>query len=632
MESASWKERLRYSFDNYMAKGTAALIGGLGVLSLVVILAAAAILVATGITPEGGERLSFLEAAWESLMRTLDAGTMGGDTGWGFRIIMFAVTLGGVFVISTLIGVLTSGVESKMEELRKGRSRVIESNHTVILGWSAQVFPIISELVVANENQSKPCVVVLGNKDKVEMEDEIRDSVVDKKNTRIVCRTGDPMDPYDLGIVNINAAKSIIILGQNGENPDAEVIKTILAITNGRNRRSAPYHIVAEIRDTKNYEVAKMVGKDEVEIVMVGDLISRIIAQTCRESGLSVVYTELLDFGGGEFYFTRQPELIGKTFGDILSAYEASAVMGLKHQSGEVQLNPPMDTVVRADDDVIVIAEDDSAIKLSGLTATNSSLDMISTRSPELASPERTIILGWNWRVTSIINELDNYVAPKSLVQVVADFEDGKNKIRRLCSGIKNIEVEYQVGDTTDRRTLENLNLPSYDHVIIMCYSDQLDTQAADAKTLITLLHLRDIADKTGHTFSIVSEMLDIRNRNLAEVTKANDFIVSDKLVSLMLSQVSENKYLNAVFADIFDPEGSEIYLKPVSDYIKIGKPVNFYTIVEAAKRRNEVAFGYRVEADVNDATKSYGIIVNPKKSAMINFSSKDQIIVLSEQ
>jgi voltage-gated potassium channel Kch len=632
MESVSWKERLRYSFDNYMAKGTGALIGGLGVLSLVVILVAAAILVITGITPEGGERLSFLEAAWESLMRTLDAGTMGGDTGWGFRIVMFAVTLGGVFVISTLIGVLTSGVEGKMEELRKGRSRVIESNHTVILGWSAQVFPIISELITANENQSKPCIVVLGNKDKVEMEDEIRDFIEDQKNTRIVCRTGNPMDPYDLGIVNINAAKSIIILGQDSENPDADVIKTILAITNSSNRRSTPYHIVAEIRDAKNYEVAKMVGKDEVEIVMVGDLISRVIAQTCRESGLSVVYTELLDFGGDEFYFTKQPELTGKTFGDILSAFEDSAVMGLKHQSGEVRLNPPMDTVLRADDDVIVIAEDDSTIKLSGLKAINLSLDMISTRSPELANPERTIILGWNWRVTSVINELDHYVAPKSLVRVVADFEDGKEKIKKLCSDIKNIKVEYQVGNTTDRRTLDDLNLPSYDHVIIMCYSDQLDNQAADARTLITLLHLRDIADKTGHTFSIVSEMLDIRNRNLAEVTRANDFIVSDKLVSLMLSQVSENKYLNAVFADIFDPEGSEIYLKPVSDYIKTGKAVNFYTIIEAAKRRNEVAFGYRVEANANDATKSYGIVVNPKKSAMVNFATKDQIIVLSEQ
>ena len=44
--------------------------------------------------------------------------------------------------------------------------------------------------------------------------------------------------------------------------------------------------------------------------------------------------------------------------------------------------------------------------------------------------------------------------------------------------------------------------------------------------------------------------MRDINNRSLAEVTQADDFIVSDKLVSLMLAQVSENKKL---MDDIFD-------------------------------------------------------------------------------
>ena len=62
--------------------------------------------------------------------------------------------------------------------------------------------------------------------------------------------------------------------------------------------------------------------------------------------------------------------------------------------------------------------------------------------------------------------------------------------------------------------------------------------------------------------------MLDVRNRELAEVTQADDFIVSDKLISLMLAQVSENKDLNAVFDDLFDPDGSEIYLKPAADYV----------------------------------------------------------------
>ena len=50
--------------------------------------------------------------------------------------------------------------------------------------------------------------------------------------------------------------------------------------------------------------------------------------------------------------------------------------------------------------------------------------------------------------------------------------------------------------------------------------------------------------------------MLDLRNRELAEVTQADDFIVSDQLISLMLAQVAENKHLNAVFADLFDPRG----------------------------------------------------------------------------
>ncbi len=74
----------------------------------------------------------------------------------------------------------------------------------------------------------------------------------------------------------------------------------------------------------------------------------------------------------------------------------------------------------------------------------------------------------------------------------------------------------------------------------------------------------------------MVSEMIDIRNRNLADVTRADDFIVSDKLISLMLAQISENKQLNAVFTDIFDPEGSEIYLKPANAYIETGKTGQF--------------------------------------------------------
>ena len=55
---------------------------------------------------------------------------------------------------------------------------------------------------------------------------------------------------------------------------------------------------------------------------------------------------------------------------------------------------------------------------------------------------------------------------------------------------------------------------------------------------------------------SIVSEMMDLRNRALAQIARADDFIVSDKLVSLMMSQLSENKNLDQVFRVLFSSEG----------------------------------------------------------------------------
>ena len=56
-------------------------------------------------------------------MRTLDTGTMGGDAGHpGFLLGMLAVTLGGVFTTSMLIGIMSNALQSKLENLRKGRS------------------------------------------------------------------------------------------------------------------------------------------------------------------------------------------------------------------------------------------------------------------------------------------------------------------------------------------------------------------------------------------------------------------------------------------------------------------------------------------------------------------------------
>ena len=632
MNGIRWSHRLRYGFDNAMSRGTPALIGFLGLASLTLIAIAALVLVILRIVPGGADSPpDFVEGMWLSLMRTLDSGTMGGDEGRGFRITMLLVTLGGIFIVSALIGVLNSGLESKLDELRKGRSFVIEKDHTLILGWSPKIFTVISELVLANENRHKPRIVILAEKDKIEMEDEIRDEVGPTGKTKVICRTGTPLSLNDLEIANPHQARSIVVLAPESDDPDSEVIKTILAITNNPHRRTEPYHIVAEIAEPRNVEVAKMVGRDEAELVVTGDLIPRIIVQTSRQSGLSVVYTELLDFGGDEIYFQEEPKLVGKTFGEALLAYHDSAIMGLRRNDGAILLNPPMDTRIAAGDRVIAISEDDDTVRVSD-DAPAIDEHAIHGAAVVESRPERTLLLGWNEQGAAIVHELDRYVTPGSELTLVADVPGIAGIVEQECGDLVRQKLTCREADTKDRRILDSLGVETFDQVILLCYSEQLDVQEADARTLITLLHLRDMAEKGGHDFRIVSEMLDVRNRELAEVTQADDFIVSNKLTSLMLSQISENKELNAVFADVFDPDGSEIYLKPAGNYVELGVEVSFYTVVEAARRRGEVAIGYRQMAHAKDAGKSYGVAVNPKKSERLAFAKEDQVIVLAEE
>jgi voltage-gated potassium channel Kch len=495
------------------------------------------------------------------------------------------------------------------------------------------VFTIINELVIANENQKRPRIVVLATEEKTVMEDEIKDKCPQLKNTKVICRSGNPNDMVDLAIVNPQEAKSIILLAPVAEDvdPDAQTIKNILAITNNPKRKEGTYHIVAEMRDEKNIQIAKIVGKDEVELLLTDDLVSRIMVQTCRQSGLSVVYAGLTEFEGAEIYFNDEEGLYGKTYGEAIFMYKDSAVMGFQTPDGKAVINPPMDSIIENGSKIIAITEDDDTLILDNNLNYNIDESVFTEGEETENNTEKTLILGWNNRGSAIIREMDNYVKPGSAVKIIAGYDDCEEQIKSMISTTKNMKVEFIRGDVTDRPLLDSLNVETFDHIIVLSYVGKMDLQSADSQTLITLLHLRDIADIKDEDLSIVSEIMDVGNRELASVTKADDFVVSDKMISQLMSQVSENKDLMRVFEYLFDSEGSEIYLKPVTDYVRAGVEVNFYTLLASAKRKGQTVLGYRIVQDQFDASKSYGVVVNPVKSNKIVFHKEDKLIVLAE-
>jgi hypothetical protein len=81
----------------------------------------------------------------------------------------------------------------------------------------------------------------------------------------------------------------------------------------------------------------------------------------------------------------------------------------------------------------------------------------------------------------------------------------------------------------------------------------------------------------------------------------------------------------------LFSAEGSEIYIRPMTDCIRLGTTVDFYTVLEAAAQRGETAIGYRLMKYADDKDKGYGVNVNPQKSEKHSFSANDRIVVLVE-
>lgn len=613
-------DRLRYMFDNSMSSGTPALIAWLTAGTLLLIVVFALILTITGLHQEGEDR-GFFPDLFYNLLHALDPGTVGGDSGhWPYLLVMLALTLGGLFIVSALIGVLANGIDSKLADLRRGRSIVLEEDHTVILGWSESIFTIISELTLANESRKDAVIVILADRDKVDMEEELKVKVPERRGTRIICRSGSPMDLDDLRLSSHDTARSVILLAPDSDDPDAEVIKTLLALTHGG--QEGP-RIVAEIQDPSNLEAAALVGHGRTTLLDIRETVAKLVVQTSRQSGAAAVYTELFDYEGDEFYFFENHGLAGSTYAEALQAFEAASVVGIV--DGEVsKLNPPPDTVLTAEQTLIVVVEDDSALEGQTRSLTEPALNRLGEQLSADVHPTQALLIGWNDRAPIVLRELDRYAPPGSTLTVLTAY--GEPDVPPL----PNLAVTVVKASSTSRAVLDQHVGSALDQIIVLCYDRDLDVQTADSRTLVTLLHVRDILRKVGSETPVVSEMMDDRNRVLASVADVDDIVVSGEIVSLVVTQLSEDGRLEAVFKELLGADGSEIYLRPAQWYVQPGDEVTWATVVAGAARRNETAIGLK-SALLADPGMKFGVVVNPPKSQTYTIGAGDCVVVLAE-
>ena len=65
---------------------------------------------------------------------------------------------------------------------------MLESGHTLILGWSDKMLNMIDQLCLANESAGGKAIVILAERDKQDMEEDIHKHTYNLRGSRVLCR------------------------------------------------------------------------------------------------------------------------------------------------------------------------------------------------------------------------------------------------------------------------------------------------------------------------------------------------------------------------------------------------------------------------------------------------------------
>lgn len=621
------RQRLRYRFDNTLARGIWGVLAWLGVLALAFMLVISLFLIITGVGP-GGESTTFPEGIWYALTRSLDPGTFSGDEGLPFRLVMLVVTIVGIFLAAAIIGLVSSAIDARVESLRRGRSQVIETGHTLIVGRNDKLAAVIAELVEANVSEKDRAIVVLTPDDVVEVSDELRSEVSDLKTSRLVVRSGNPTRIADLEQGNPAGAKSVIILRPQ-EGSDAQVVKAALAVSRILPAESTT-PVVAELEDDATAEALASAVGDRLLTVTSTEVIARISAQVSRSPGLGGIYEEFLDFEGDELYaIDITAPWVGKTFGQALLASSTATIIGLRNAEG-THVGPPTTTVLHVGDRLIAIAEDDSRFSLDCAPSPWTPAD---NRVWEPLAPmrERTLIIGWSPLAPLVAQEIDIHVAPESEIHLLVDVADEAIDAIATAMTLERQSLTIHPGSPISRRDVaEVLQQGPYDHILLLSEKEAFPLDEADARTMLALLHVRGHLADSGSSENIVAELVDPNDVGLAAPSENSDFIVSQRLIGLLIAQLSESPDLAPVFRELFDSAGSIIALHPIERYVPAGE-TTFRAIIEAARDWGITPIGVRAASLVGShASLGQGIRLNPDKDSRLVLVPGDSVVVVA--
>ena len=638
-------DRLKFIVERQLVKGA-----GFQLLVVGVFIGLISLVGGLLVVPQGGEFEDPGSAIWWAFLRLTDPGYLGDDVGTWQRFVSTLLTISGYVVfMGTLVAILTRWLIARMAELERGLTPVTLKNHVVVLGWTSQTLPLLSELLgssgrmrrfLERHDTQRLNLVVLSEEASAAQVHELRNEPGIRRRARqIILRAGSAIQPEALHRVACLDAAVVIVPSAAHEagslvTSDVETVKALLSIAAQASSLEAPLpYVVAEIQDIRKLPVIERAYPGAVEVVAGDAMISRLMVQNILHPGLSEIYNELLTAGQGNEIYVRGGETVtGFTLSEIASVRPEVIVLGILRSTGQgwsVCLLAPSDTRVAEGDRVVMMARDysetDPAPKKPALPEIPRQEAQPSTPLMSQAG-QRILVLGWNRRVPNIVAEFASYRHRRfelDLVSVVPSAER-EQAIERYIGNPSGVECRHIEADYMVEGELRRVQPASYDTIMLLSSDRLASGEEADARAMVGFLQLEDILAESFHQPQLILELSDPHNRQLLQGNQA-EMMISPMILSHVLAQVALRRELRVVLDELFTVGGAEIQFRDPQNY-PLPASATFQLLEKTLAAEGEIALGiYRGRGD----QRGRHLQMNPSRNEYLELLPGDQLVVL---
>lgn len=610
---------------------------------------------------------------WQSLMHIIDQGTITGDetSNTGYVVLMFIVTVFGMIFTGTLIGIINNALREKLDDLKRGVSEIVEEGHLIILGFNDNIYCLLKQQMLANENwEGNKGIVIIDKYSTEDMEQKIKIKLLSEqentpksaksKKSKLIYRTGNLASSSVYELLALDKAKAVII----NKEDDFEIIQIILALKTflkekGIYQTKAMPNIITLIHNKENLAAARIAGEvnigqnnaaNKVQILYFEDVMAHIFAQVCRQPGLFKVFSEIFDYDGSEIYIEDKVKsvslsdmgLVGKEFCEINHMLVSSVALGIRRRNGNIILVPAPDTKFEKGDSIIHLAMDDNEIEISSKSLLLQGGVFGSAGKGVRAAKQQyhILIFGWNIPLPNIIESINVFALSGSDIKIVSDepLID-----RELIPRYTNLEIFYEEICPYDWKKVRvfldrEFQTKKITNILLLC-QDNIDKIEADQKNTVLLLNIRAYLKEYDpeKTINITSEMNQVETQELLQDTETNDFIVGSEITNRIMVQIANNTDLYRIFHTLLNAGGLGINLRYMEDYVDITKPFSFRylcdNMIKGIGGKREIPIGwikYSSKGNLPEVQLNPKSVLGKLQFEANEFNRKDKLIVLS--